>query len=150
MTSLEIRTHLTRGRFAGPLLVTSAMGSAVGLVAIRDPHVPGNWPGCPFYVLTGLYCPGCGSMRAVWDIAHLDLGAAVASNVLAVGAGVLLLLSLLAWWLRVISTDPLDSSAEFAARIDVLNRWNTARVFAVVVPLFWFARNLPWFSFLAP
>jgi len=28
------------------------------------------YPSCPFYHFTGLYCPGCGSSRAVYQIVH--------------------------------------------------------------------------------
>lgn len=39
---------------------------------------------CPFYALTGLYCPGCGSGRAMTSILHLDFLAAMQYNILAV------------------------------------------------------------------
>lgn len=28
------------------------------------------YPPCPFYYITGLYCPGCGSSRAVHNLLH--------------------------------------------------------------------------------
>lgn len=31
------------------------------------------FPKCPFYLLTGLKCPGCGSQRAIHSLLHMDL-----------------------------------------------------------------------------
>ena len=38
---------------------------------------PGHYPTCPFLAITGWYCPGCGSLRAVHDLLHGDLAGAV-------------------------------------------------------------------------
>jgi hypothetical protein len=35
-----------------------------------DPADSKVFPPCPFHKLTGLYCPGCGSLRAVHQISH--------------------------------------------------------------------------------
>ena len=40
----------------------------------------------PVALLTGIYCPGCGGLRAVNDLTHGDLGAAASSNLLFVVA----------------------------------------------------------------
>ena len=37
-------------------------------------------PSCPFYLLTGLYCPGCGAGRCTMALLHLDLYAAFRFN----------------------------------------------------------------------
>lgn len=44
------------------------------------------FPRCPFYVLTGLYCPGCGSQRATHALLHGQLLQAASFNLLAVMA----------------------------------------------------------------
>lgn len=31
------------------------------------------FPQCPFYLLTGLECPGCGSQRALYQLLHLNI-----------------------------------------------------------------------------
>lgn len=44
---------------------------------------PGNSmyaPKCTFYYLTGLYCPGCGSQRALHALLHGHIGAAFGYN----------------------------------------------------------------------
>ena len=42
----------------------------------------GAWGFCPWLVLTGTYCPGCGGLRAVNDLTNGDVRAAFASNAL--------------------------------------------------------------------
>lgn len=49
---------------------------------LRDPHVDGSWGLCPTKWLTSLDCPACGALRAVNDLTHLDVGAALSSNLL--------------------------------------------------------------------
>lgn len=42
------------------------------------------FPRCPFLMLTGLQCPGCGSQRAIHALMHLNIGAAWHYNALLV------------------------------------------------------------------
>ena len=60
-------------------------GLAAGIVLrVFDPATSGIFPPCPFHYLTGLYCPGCGSLRAIHHLLHGNLQAAWAMNPLAV------------------------------------------------------------------
>ena len=61
----------------GFLLVTAA------LFYVFDPVITPFLPRCPLHALTGLNCPGCGSMRALHQLAHGHLSAAFALNPLA-------------------------------------------------------------------
>ncbi len=72
------------------------LGASV-LLHLRDPHRGGSWGYCPWLLLTGTYCPGCGGLRAVNDLTRGDLAAAASSNLLLVGS---LPLLLVAWWCR--------------------------------------------------
>ncbi len=82
-------------RTAGLLAATAAVGLAgVAAVAVRDPHVPNSWGTCPLLATTGVFCPGCGGLRAVADLVRGDIVAALSSNALAV---VLLAVAALAW-----------------------------------------------------
>ncbi|MEU4203603.1 DUF2752 domain-containing protein [Streptomyces sp. NPDC039022] len=72
------------------------------LVALRDPEVSGHYPGCPFRSLTGLSCPGCGTLRALRDLTRGDVAAALAHNALFVAALPLALFS----WLRAVRGRP--------------------------------------------
>ncbi len=58
------------------------LGAALTYVGLVDPHRPGSaFPGCPFKLLTGWNCPGCGGLRMAHDLLHGDLSAAVVDNV---------------------------------------------------------------------
>ncbi len=51
-----------------------------------DARATNIFPKCPFYVLTGLFCPGCGSQRAISALLHFDVLSAIRYNVLLVAA----------------------------------------------------------------
>jgi hypothetical protein len=64
--------------FAGFLVV------AFGLLYFYDPAGVHLFPSCPFHTLTGLYCPGCGSTRAIHQLLHGDFLQALSLNPLMV------------------------------------------------------------------
>lgn len=49
-----------------------------------DPSGSAVFPKCPFLMLTGLKCPGCGSQRAIHSLLHLDFVHAFQYNALLV------------------------------------------------------------------
>ena len=70
------------------------VAGALGYVGLVDPHKPGSFfPQCPFRLLTGLNCPGCGALRMTHDVLHGDLVGAINDNVL-----LLVAIPLLAGW----------------------------------------------------
>src|SRR6476619_1391365 len=113
---------------------------------LRDPHASGSWGYCPFYALTGLYCPGCGGLRAVNDLTNGDLTAAASSNLLFVALIPVIVVVWLRWTRRACSGAPVPAPRErFGVRAGV---WIMA--FAVVLTVFAVVRNLPMGSWLAP
>ena len=66
--------------------VAFAVGCGAMLVALYvwEPAASGLFPPCPFHALTGLHCPGCGSLRAVHQLLHGELWAAFRLNPLMV------------------------------------------------------------------
>ncbi len=55
---------------------------ALTYIGLVDPHREGSlFPPCPFKLLTGWNCPGCGGLRMTHDLLHGDLAAAVVDNV---------------------------------------------------------------------
>jgi Protein of unknown function (DUF2752) len=56
-----------------------ALGACVVLYAI-DPARPGFYPTCPFFALTGWYCPGCGTLRGLHQLLRGDPGRAFGLN----------------------------------------------------------------------
>jgi len=65
------------------LLGILAILLAGGLVYyLFSPEQSDFFPRCPFHVMTGLDCPGCGSQRAIHHILHFEIGKAFMSNAL--------------------------------------------------------------------
>lgn len=52
------------------------------LTYFLDPTEPGLFPPCPFLSVTGIYCPGCGSLRASHALLHGELIRALDFNAL--------------------------------------------------------------------
>lgn len=75
-----------RERVSAPLVLAGALVTASVLLHLRDPHRAGSYLFCPWLLLTGTYCPGCGGLRAVNDLTHGRLLSAASSNLLLVGA----------------------------------------------------------------
>ncbi len=60
-------------------LVVAAVIFGLSVFFIFDPAY-NIFPRCPFYMLTGWKCPGCGSQRALYQLLHLNLGEAFRYN----------------------------------------------------------------------
>lgn len=106
-----------------------------------DPATHRLFPKCILYSVSGIYCPGCGSQRALHCLLHFDWAGVVRYNILFFPAAFILLYHYIH---------------------PVLNRWmhwklpnilyhkNTPWIVLAVVVAFWIGRNLPPFSVLAP
>ncbi|MFT4299849.1 MAG: DUF2752 domain-containing protein [Aeromicrobium sp.] len=90
------RAHLVRG----PLLIGAAGASAMLALHLRDPHTSGSWGVCPFLLLTGQPCPGCGGLRAMNDLTHGDISGALGSNAMAVAFVVFMGVAWVVWIAR--------------------------------------------------
>ena len=133
----------TRGvltSLAGPLGVAALAAAAVGVVAVVDPNEAGHYPTCPFLAVTGHWCPGCGSLRAVHALAHGDVGTALGLNLLTVLAVVPLVVIWARWLVRTWTGVPRSTVAPAPVLWGLL----------VVVVAFGVLRNLPGFAWLAP
>ena len=64
------------------LLVAGLVAVGVTVLATYDPGASRLYPPCPMHALTGLFCPGCGSLRALHALLHGELAAAVRQNAL--------------------------------------------------------------------
>lgn len=132
--------HRTAGRLALPAAVGAAAVAGATTVALVDPNQAGHYPACPFLAVTGLFCPGCGTLRAVHALMHGDVATAIDLNVLTVALLPVLVWAWFAWVrYRVGARQTMPALAPTAGH-----------AVAIAVPLFWVARNLPWFSGLAP
>jgi hypothetical protein len=68
-------------RMLPPVATTGGLALLTLALHLRDPHQQGSWGLCPSAAL-GIYCPGCGGLRAVNDLTNGDVGGALSSNVL--------------------------------------------------------------------
>lgn len=128
------------------LLAAASVAGAAGVLGILYLFNPGTstlYPTCPFLALTGYYCPGCGSLRALHQITRGYV-------TIAFGLNPLLVLSLpfVAYFFA--------SQASLAFRRRPLRTFFVRPILVwsllVVVFVYWIARNVPVypFSMLAP
>ncbi len=124
-------------------MAVAAIAVAAVLLRDFDPATSGIFPPCPVRYLTGWYCPGCGSLRAIHQLLHGHVWAAWAMNPLT-----FVLLPFLAYGLV--------SHALFEIRGRGLPQpylpavW--IRALCAAILLFGIVRNLPFhpFTLLAP
>ncbi|WP_307817689.1 DUF2752 domain-containing protein [Nocardia acididurans] len=126
-----------------PLLTGGAVAGVLAVLHFRDPHEQGSYGVCPFYELTGWWCPGCGGLRGLHNLTDGRIIDAVHSNILLVP----LLLGFLAWWgnwtikgWRGQSLPPLPRILPRSAL------WITA----ILLVAFTVVRNTPYGTWLAP
>jgi hypothetical protein len=137
-------TRLIRVRKNLPLAGMCAAGIA-GLLALSffDPATSSIFPPCPVRYLSGWYCPGCGSLRAIHQLLHGNLRAALALNPLAVTMLPFLIYGLASYGLNKIWSRRLPGL--FLPSVLI-------RAIGVAIFLFGIMRNLPFapFAWLAP
>ena len=56
----------------------------IALLYAFDPKRAAFFPSCPFRLITGWSCPGCGTLRALHALFHGHVGAALHDNALSV------------------------------------------------------------------
>ena len=105
-----------------------------------EPGKTGFFPLCPFRLLTGLTCPGCGSTRALHQLLHGHIGAAFMLNPLFVIALPFLFFALLR-----------HSAFAFQGKTPRPNALPAALIYLIffVVVAFWIFRNTPLYPFVS-
>src|ERR687889_2391326 len=113
------RVH--RDRLTATAVVALAAGG-LSVIYLLDPSTSDIYPPCPFLALTGFYCPGCGTLRALHQLTLAHPVAALDLNPLMV-----LLLPFVAYFLA-------------------------SHTMLAVVLVYWLLRNVPAYPFtlLAP
>jgi hypothetical protein len=127
-------------RVLAPLGVAAAALVGAGYVDAVDPNAAGHYPTCPFLAITGLYCPGCGALRAVHALAHGDLATALARNPLTVVALGYVAVMWVLWLQRTATARP----ARWLAP-----PWVPYTVLGTIL-LFTVLRNVPGWTWLSP
>lgn len=113
-------------------MAAAALAAAIA-VATVDPNEPGHYPTCPVLALTGVYCTGCGTLRAVHALLHLDVATAWHANALGLLLAPVIIGSWVAWVARAWTGRP---------RRWVAPPW-TITVLLTAMVVFTVARNLP-------
>jgi hypothetical protein len=140
---LDHAVHLGNSRFRDIALFFGGFALAV-LLHVADPSGATPFPVCPFYAITGLYCPGCGTLRCLHSLLRADLRGAFGFNAVTV----LLTPMLVVAWLSV---GIAGIAGRQPPRLWNAPRWTTWAI-AVAVGSFWILRNVPLapFSWMAP
>jgi len=123
-----------------PLGVAAAGLVGVAYVGAVDPNAAGHYPTCPFLAITGWYCPGCGALRAVHALAHLDLMTALARNPFTVVAVGYVMVAWVLWLERTARGRPVRWLAP---------PWVLYGVLGAIL-MFWVLRNVPGWTWLSP
>jgi hypothetical protein len=140
LTAVPPKTPTRARRVVAPVATVAGLAATTVALHLRDPHASGSWGYCPTALL-GLYCPGCGALRAVNDLTNGDLAAAASSNVL--------LLLAMPVAVFVLSRWTVDAWQGRRRGRTALSSWPVLAVGIALAAVFTVARNLPG-SWLAP
>jgi hypothetical protein len=120
----------------------SALAAAAVYTYVKNPYAPGAFPACMFHAGTGLYCPGCGGLRAAHELLHGDVIAALGMNPFVVLFAIPFLAVTAVWTLGAAAGMPWR-----APNVKPVMAWGVVALIAA----FTIARNLPLFApYLAP
>ena len=108
-----------------------------------NPSNSSIFPKCPFYSITGIYCPGCGSQRAAHQILNGNIIEGVRHNYLIALLGLVLLYQAFIYLMNNILKKNIPN---------LLHNSKVTLGILIVILLFWILRNLHMFPFteLAP
>jgi hypothetical protein len=142
LSELPFLSALTRERLKVAAIAAAACGVAA-LLFFTDPATATVYPFCVFHALTGLYCPGCGSLRCLHQLLHGHFIEALDLNPLTV-----MLLPFLGYAFVSHARQTLRGKAARHAPLPAIWIW----LLLAIVLAFWVLRNIPAypFSLLAP
>ncbi|HSS22723.1 MAG TPA: DUF2752 domain-containing protein [Pyrinomonadaceae bacterium] len=120
------------------LFIWLSIAAASTYLLIFEPGKTGFFPSCPFRMLTGFTCPGCGSTRGLHRLLHGDVVAAFQFNPLMVLALPFMLYALSRYTLAAIRGKSLQKHYLPPRYIWML---------VGVIMAFWFFRNTRFYPF---
>jgi len=141
MEGMEKKSHILR--LAVFLIILGSFGLAGLMLYYLDPNKSSLYPFCVFHRLTGLYCPGCGALRALHDLVHGDIWGAIKMNSLFI-----LSLPLMGYLVYQCHILPPEKRIQIHEVLSARAVW---LIFWVILG-FWILRNIPIFplTLLAP
>lgn len=116
----------------GAVMVLLLM-AALYLFYNLNPETEPIFPKCPFLVLTGYECPGCGTQRAIHQLLHLNIASALKYNAFMVFA--------LPYVFMGIYMEHLGGKKRNKRLFRILFGRYSAVVILVIIILFWILRN---------
>ena len=120
------------------LLIWLSIAAGATYLFIFEPGRTGFFPACPFRMLTGCTCPGCGSTRGLHRLLHGDVVAAFEFNPLMVLVLPFLLYALVRYTAAAWRGRPLQRHY-----LDAKYIW----MLLAVVMSFWIFRNTKFYPF---
>ena len=132
---------LTRQR-AIAVMIWAGLSLGALFLFFFNPTSPANqwFPKCPFRLLTGWQCPGCGGTRACYQLLHLHPVAAFKLNPLFVMTLPFLVYAFLSYTRSAIAGQP---------HRRVFVPANYVWVWVGLLVCFWVFRNTPWYPFIS-
>jgi hypothetical protein len=122
------------------LVLWLTMAAAAVFLYFLEPGKSAFFPSCPFRVLTGFTCPGCGTTRALHQLLHGNLAAAFELNPLLLLSLPFLFYALVRYTYGVMLGQPMRHNTLAPKYIYAL--------FGIVL-FFWVFRNTPFYPFLS-
>ncbi|WP_405336212.1 DUF2752 domain-containing protein [Psychroserpens sp.] len=134
---------LTKTKTLITLGIVITLLGVLSLYFFWNPSEHNIFPKCPFYSLTGIYCAGCGSQRAIHQIMNGHIITGIRHNYLLIVVFIVLSYKALIFILNKIYNK---------AFFDVFHKPFATKIILVLVLLFWILRNIEMhpFSELAP
>jgi hypothetical protein len=114
------------------VLIWLSIATGAVYLSLFEPGRSGFFPLCPFRMITGFTCPGCGSTRGLHRLLHGDLIGAFEFNALMVVSLPFLLYALVRYTTAAVSGRPFQP-----LRLNAKYIW---MIFAVIM-CFWVFRN---------
>lgn len=121
------------------VLIWLTIAAGAAYIFVFEPGRNGLFPDCPFRLLTGLNCPGCGTTRGLHHLLHGNPIGAVQFNPLMMLLLPIFLYALVRYTVAVFRDRPLKSN-----QLNPRFIW----MFFVVVMSFWIFRNTPFYPLL--
>lgn len=123
--------------------LTGVILAATFILYFFNPSTSGVYPPSPFRALTGLYCPGCGTLRALHHLLHGHIITAFGLNPLMMLALPYLIYSYISYSAPVILEREIPQ---------IFIKANWIWLILKVILAYWVLRNIPFapFSWLAP
>jgi hypothetical protein len=124
------------------LMAAGVFALTSGALVLRlYPPTSLHLPPCPFHALTGLYCPGCGSTRALHHLLNFEFVTALKCNFLAV--------AMLPYLLALFGMKAMRRLRVWRGpELELPVNW--AWLLTAVVIAWWIVRNLPFAMFVIP